>query len=281
MERADRRAVVRSRIDAAKQDEIARVRFLRVLAIVLIAGEAAASEIPLPRPRPPDLVLELGLDPLTTPFPPPEPSPCQIRIAGDIAGIAPVRDHKGPGECGAVDIVKLDAVILYDRTRVPLNPAAMLRCPMAEALALWVREAVSPAAAALGAPVRAIDNFNSYECRGRNRIVGAKVSEHGRANALDIRGFRLADGKFAELTDRKLLREFRETVRRSACERFSTVLGPGSDGYHESHVHFDLIERRSGYRVCQWDVLDPLPEIPLPRPRPEDAPKSAAAERAK
>jgi hypothetical protein len=35
------------------------------------------------------------------------------------------------------------------------------------------------------------------------------------------------------------------------------VLGPGSDGYHENHVHLDLLERRSGYRICQWDVRDP------------------------
>ena len=58
---------------------------------------------------------------------------------------------------------------------------------------------------------------------------------------------------------------------------FNFVLGPGSDGYHEDHVHVDLADRRSGYRVCQWDVRDkdekPAPgpdavQIPLPRPRP-------------
>jgi hypothetical protein len=53
------------------------------------------------------------------------------------------------------------------------------------------------------------------------------------------------------------------------------VLGPGSDGYHEDHVHVDLAERRGGYRMCQWDVREPGEElaasatnVPLPRPRP-------------
>ena len=38
-----------------------------------------------------------------------------------------------------------------------------------------------------------------------------------------------------------------------------TVLGPGSDGYHEEHIHLDLAERRNNYKVCQWDVRVPPP----------------------
>jgi hypothetical protein len=52
------------------------------------------------------------------------------------------------------------------------------------------------------------------------------------------------------------------------------VLGPGSDGYHEEHVHVDLAERRGGYRICEWDVREPgetADMVPLPRPRPIDA----------
>ena len=99
------------------------------------------------------------------------------------------------------------------------------------------------------------------------------------ANALDIRTLRLGDGKAIHPTDPHVSREFRESLRASVCARFSTVLGPGSDGFHEDHIHVDLAERRGGYRICQWDVRDPLPEIvPLPRPRPafEDEKPSAA-----
>jgi Extensin-like protein C-terminus len=53
------------------------------------------------------------------------------------------------------------------------------------------------------------------------------------------------------------------------------VLGPGSDGYHESHIHVDLTERRGGYRICQWDIRTE-PEVPLPRVRPPEAPQPQA-----
>ena len=81
------------------------------------------------------------------------------------------------------------------------------------------------------------------------------------------------------LTDRTVPRELRETVLHSVCARFSTVLGPGSDWYHEDHIHLDLMERRNNYRICQWDVWDPLPQVAplLPAERPEEAPPREVA----
>jgi hypothetical protein len=63
-------------------------------------------------------------------------------------------------------------------------------------------------------------------------------------------------------------------VLHSMCARFTTVLGPGSDGYHEDHIHLDLMERHNNYKICQWNVWDPLPQIAplLPAERPEEAP---------
>jgi hypothetical protein len=81
------------------------------------------------------------------------------------------------------------------------------------------------------------------------------------------------------LTDRTVPRGLRESVLHSACTRFSTVLGPSSDWYHEDHIHLDLMERRGNYRICQWDVLDPLPQKAplLPAERPEEAPPREVA----
>jgi hypothetical protein len=200
------------------------------------------------------------------------PSECQRRIAGEIAVIAAQPPLIGPGDCGAQDVVKLEAIILRDKTRVAVSPPATLRCTMAEALAHWVREDVTDALSGIGTAIRSLDNYASFDCRGRNRRAGAKISEHGLANAIDIRGFALANGKFADLTDRAFAKDFREGMKKSICARFTTVLGPGSDGHHETHIHMDLAQRRGGYRLCQWDVREPLSEPPLPRPRPPEAP---------
>jgi hypothetical protein len=215
----------------------------------------------------------------------PAPSACQLRLE-KVATFKPLPVLAGPGECGATDAVLLSAVLLADQSTVPLTPPATLRCTMAEAVADWVREDVAPAALKFGSsPLRGVDNYDSYECRGRNRVRGATLSEHGRANALDVRGFRLANGKTIGLTEVNVAKEWREAIRTSVCARFSTVLGPGSDGNHEQHIHIDLAERRGNYKTCEWDVRepvsqaeksDPLPEsggsnietIPLPRPRP-------------
>lgn len=169
--------------------------------------------------------------------------------------------------------------MLPDGSRVAVVPPATLRCDMAEAIVRWVREDVAAAAHELGAPLRSIDNYASYHCRGRNNIAGAQLSEHGKANALDIRSLKLANGRTVGLTDLQVARDFRETMRTSACARFSTVLGPGSDGFHENHVHVDLQERAHGrYPMCRWDVRDPEPSVtvvdatlrvPLPPPRPK------------
>ena len=86
---------------------------------------------------------------------------------------------------------------------------------------------------------------------------GAKLSEHGKGNAIDLRAFMLSDGRVLSLTDVKVAKDFRDQLRESACHRFTTVLGPGSDSYHESHIHLDLIERRQGFRMCQRDLRTP------------------------
>jgi len=224
---------------------------------------------------------------------PAAPSACQLRLA-KVAAFQALGTLVGPGDCGAPDAVQLQTVVLPDQSKVTVTPPATLRCPMAEQVANWLREDVAPTLPASGPPLRVLDNFDSYECRGRNRVRAAQLSEHGRADALDVRGFRLADGREINLTDIGVAKDLRDKMRSSACARFSTVLGPGSDGYHEEHVHLDLAERRNGYKICQWELRAPPPpaqaesaspaeptgeeaeqataipvdEVPLPRPRP-------------
>ena len=259
-----------------------------------LRGTIHSRAIPLPQPRPAEApkaetdkaesdqaepeAAEKSAGPGKKAEPPP-PSACRLALTEEIAIAPSVPDIKGPGGCGGEDLVRLEAVVLADKRKVAVKPAAILRCKMATAIADWIRSDIVPIAAGLGSQLSDLDNFDSYECRGRNRIAGALLSEHGRANALDVRAFRLANGKSIYLTDRTVARELRESVLHSACARFSTVLGPGSDWYHEDHIHLDVAERRSNYRICQWNVWDPLPQVAplLPAGRPEEAPPREVA----
>ncbi len=252
-------------------------------------GTARHAAVPLPKPRPaeapsaerdsPDKEEQGNGKPEQAAPTAPEQSACRLALTDAIAIAPSIPDIKGAGGCGGEDLVRLEAIVLPDKRRVSVKPAAILRCPMASALAEWIRSDIAPLAERLGSAVSDLDNFDSFECRGRNRIVGAKLSEHGRANALDVRAFKFADGSLISLTDRTVPRGLRESVLHSACSRFSTVLGPGSDGYHEDHIHLDLMERRNNYRICQWDVWDPMPQKAplLPAERPEEAPPREVA----
>jgi len=280
-------------------DQRTSAALLAVLAMLVCAIPAQAyltrGGVPLPKPRPADApAVEQPQQPAEGEKPaepekpaaearPPEPPPvsaCRLALTDAIAIAPSVPDIKGPGACGGPDMVHLEAVILPDKTRVPLKPGGTMRCSMATAVADWIRTDMAPLAASLNTKLVELDNFDSFDCRGRNRVVGAKMSEHGRANALDIRGLKLANGQSIALTERGTPRELREKVLLSVCTRFSTVLGPGSDGYHEDHIHLDLAERRGNYKICQWNVWDPLPAIAplMPAVRPDEAPPRETAD---
>ena len=83
-----------------------------------------------------------------------------------------------------------------------------------------------------------------YICRSRNNIKGGKISEHGKGRAIDISAFILSSGKVltVEGNYNRLLRG----IYKAACPYFRTTLGPGSDGYHENHFHFDTSARDGG-----------------------------------
>jgi len=218
--------------------------------------------------------------PANPPGPPP-PSACQLRLTPDLAAVH-ILPPLTAGQCTVEDVVRLEAVVAKDGHRVAVTPPATLRCPMAESVIHWIRDEVVQVAVDLAAPLKSVTVDDSFECRGRNRVAGAKLSEHGHANAIDITGFTLVGGKSITLTDAAVDKGARERLRQSACTRFTTVLGPGSDGYHENHIHLDLAERRSGYRICQWDVRVPgdIARVPLPPERPASAPpRSASAAR--
>lgn len=84
------------------------------------------------------------------PAPIPQPSACRLALTEEIAIAPSIPDIHDPGGCGGEDLVRLEAVVLPDKHRVLLKPAATLRCGMAAALADWVRTEVEPLAEGAG-----------------------------------------------------------------------------------------------------------------------------------
>lgn len=72
---------------------------------------------------------------------------------------------------------------------------------------------------------------------------------------LDLRGFKLHDGRTLLIESANEDLDFMTQIRDTSCARFTTVLGPGSDGYHQTHMHVDLEVRHNGYRICQRDGI--------------------------
>lgn len=130
---------------------------------------------------------------------------------------------------------------------VKVTPTATLGCPMTASLDRWIHNSVQKAAhRQFGQPVVEIRQISSYSCRGRNSRRSGPLSEHSYGNAIDIAGFRLADGRLITVVkgwwrgsprEKAFLRE----VFAGACSEFYTVLGPGSDRHHYNHIHVDLL----------------------------------------
>jgi hypothetical protein len=161
----------------------------------------------------------------------------------------------GPDACGAIQPLFMSAAA---QGRVSLKPQATLRCPMVPAVDHWVRTSVVPAARHfLGTDVVELQIVASYSCRPRNGIAGGRLSEHGHANALDVAGFVLADGRRVTVltgwNGSVGERAFLRAVHKGACRTFTTVLGPHADAFHRDHFHLDLARHgKSGrVRICQ------------------------------
>ena len=158
--------------------------------------------------------------------------------------------------CGHPAPFEVDAI--GGSYRVALSPEATVNCVIASQLQRFFASEVQPLALQyFGQPVTSVQVAASYVCRTRNHKKGAKLSEHGRANAIDISFLTLADGTRLSIADdwhsvgRK--GRFLRAFNRRACAYFTTVIGPGGDSYHQSHIHLDHARhgRNGTWRVCQ------------------------------
>lgn len=195
-----------------------------------------------------------------------DPRACRAALAQAVMKYAPLQDRvTGPG-CGFANAVRIE------RTSVGVGEPFSLSCRAALSLAMWERHVLQDAALAhLGARVESIEHFGSYACRNLYGEQGRRRSQHASADALDIAGFVLADGRRIRVAgDWRPRRQatdgatenvgerandaasspearFLRAVHDGACRYFDAVLGPEYNRAHFDHFHFD----RSAARICR------------------------------
>jgi len=159
---------------------------------------------------------------------------------------SPLPNQNFRGGCSQIGAVKMmNAGRLTDVTN--LGP---VRCELANKFVAWTEYAVKRAARQyLGSELVRIETMGSYSCRN---IAGSnRRSEHSKANAIDVSGFVLADGRRITLTgnwrDGGRAEQFLKVIHKSACRRFGTVLSPDYNADHYNHFHFDM----SGNGYCR------------------------------
>lgn len=168
--------------------------------------------------------------------------------------LPPITDADDP-DCGIDRPLQIEAII----PDVPLTGQPVMRCDTARALGLWTRDFLRPAAALLDdAPrLNGLQTGPGYTCRTR---VGTgsdapKQSEHAYGSAIDIAGFQFDDGSVIAVEPRVdsggQEESFQRAARGTACLLFTTVLGPGANAAHDTHLHLDLAERNGGWRLCE------------------------------
>lgn len=169
-----------------------------------------------------------------------EVAACRSALAGAGFSTERVPDVVGANGCGYRNAVELtQSVHAYS------GPVAT-SCAAAAALALWERDVVRPAAQRrYGQQIARIElAAPPYQCRRIGGRVDRRLSEHAHANAIDISGFTLENGRTVTVAegwrgierDRAFLRDIRD----GACDYFRAVLSPDYNRAHRDHLHFDL-----------------------------------------
>ena len=207
-----------------------------------VAEEPAAARAegvpPIPPRKPP-----VPAEALTATAPAPDGIICKDpRLQGK-----PVDNVVGriPG-CGIYAPVKLTAI-----SGIKFTTPATLDCPTARTVANWLTGVADvEARRTLGARISRVWVMGSYSCRTRNNRPGARLSEHAQGRAIDIGGVWLSNGRKVTVSQnwgKGSAGTFLRTIWKKACGPFKTVLGPGSDRYHQDHLHLDTAHRRRSF----------------------------------
>lgn len=247
-----------------------KLRCAGILVLIALGAPAGAQDAIDPGARPPDRATAAPLPAdQDAMFGPPAPSrPMMLRgtdrdaaaclqalndLGASFEKLPPVTDDADP-DCGIARPIRVTEIL----PDVALEGDGRMRCETALSLALWGRQFVLPGLAAMPDTPRlqGLRLGTGYDCRNRvgTEESPTRPSEHAVGNAVDIMAFLLEGGE--EITvqprdgDGNMIEAFQRMSRASACLFFTTVLGPGSNAAHDDHLHFDVIERAGGFRLC-------------------------------
>ncbi len=182
------------------------------------------------------------------PTTPPKLLGCAETLAELGATFRPAAMPVSASKCNVQNPVKLTAVKTSSQT-ITFPDQPILSCKFASHFAGWARNVASPLLkATMQKTIVSISTGPGFDCRGRNGNASAKMSEHASGNAVDIETLKFADD--TTLTIKSNGTPIK-ALRTSACEQFTTVLGPGSNSAHAEHLHFDMASRKGDYRICE------------------------------
>ncbi|UVJ45116.1 extensin family protein [Pseudomonas sp. LS1212] len=175
-----------------------------------------------------------------------DPQLCARALATSSLRFEPQADSKVDKDCPLHNVLRVQG------SNVRLSSSFLASCPLAVAFALFERHALQPAAqVTFGQPVVQVDHLGSFACRNVYNRADGRRSQHATANALDIAGVRLADGRrisvLAGWSGKSDEAEFLHQVHSGACKTFSSVLGPDYNAAHRDHFHVDM----GGWSVCR------------------------------
>jgi hypothetical protein len=184
-------------------------------------------------------------------------TPCLQGLKSKKVDFMSVPQPAGLPGCSVHDPVKINGTTVNGvHLQFPDQP--ILNCGFAMQFVTWLQEQGGPAATAKeGFALTKFYTGPGYQCRGRNGDVSSKISEHGYGNAVDVERIAFSDGQVFMVHDApdpsSKAYETLRAIRASACTRFTTVLGPGSNEAHREHFHFDLgTHGKSGtYKICE------------------------------
>ncbi|KQW78998.1 hypothetical protein ASC89_11865 [Devosia sp. Root413D1] len=249
---------------------------LASMSFAALAQQAGDTTVPLPKPRPAELSAEPAVklprhrpaatpdkpapkppaaDPIGPPLPPGEhvaepaeptariyQTACPAVLLGKVEAKAlPPIEEK---QCGTQSPLSVTGVLANGRM-VPVAGGVETDCGIASALPDWIESIDSYLMARDNTRIAEVVVGTSYMCRNVNNGSTGNLSFHAFADALDVVGFKLEDGRFVTVDggwrdalspEGRLLRFAHD----SACAHFTTVLGPEANAEHHDHLHVDL-----------------------------------------